>query len=98
MVPCFPPGREVMGGACNCWTSEEEREGDLDMVGEAVVLIPPSRSSTVFNDFLFTVWMPEGLFDVGVMAMVGVEGLGPPGGFPKTLGDGLAGKACCAMM
>jgi len=72
----------------------------LDMVGEAVVPIPPSLSNTVFRDFLFTVWMPDGLFAEVFpgLATVGVEGLGPPGGFPITLGDGRAGKACWAMI
>ena len=69
----------------------------MDIVGEAVVPIPPSLSNTVFRDFLFTVWIPEGLFAAEVLpglATVGVEGLGPPGGLPITLGDGRAGKAC----
>ena len=90
------PGREVMGGACSCCTREEEREGALDMLGAEVVPRPPSRSRTVFRDFLLTVWMPEGLAEFW-LGLEGVGGLGP-GGLASTLGEGLAGRACWAMM
>ena len=94
----FGPGLELIGGAWSCWTRLEARL--LLEVLEVAEVRPPSRSRTVLRDFLFTVWIPEGLFAelLPGLAPVGVEGRGPPGGLPITFGDGRAGKACWAMM
>ena len=54
------PGlEELIGGAWSCWTRLEAR-----LLLEVLLVVevrPPSLSSTVLRDFLFTVWIPPGL-------------------------------------
>ena len=81
----FPPGLEVMGGAWSCWTR-------LEVVA---VVRPPSRSSTVLRDFLFTVWIPPGLEPlIWTGRRLDMTG---PGGFDITFVV-VFGQDCWAMM
>ena len=73
----FCCGREVMGGACSCWTRLDARlaaEAALltdeaeDLMGAEDVPRPPSLSSTVLRLFLLTVCIP----------CAGAAGLDPP--------------------
>ena len=61
LVPAVMLVRLETVGACSCWTKLLD-SGDVDSwVGLPAVVRPLSRSSTVVNDFLFTVWMPRPL-------------------------------------